>query len=89
MSKVKKGFFQTTTATESFLSQTTTAENTQHWGIKDYSTYSCSSLLHGVDLTKQENVILLSKVSVLSPIHPRLLGRGRFKPCFEPGYFLL
>ena len=26
---------------------------------------------------------------ICSPIHPRLLGRGRFKPCFEPGYFLL
>ena len=26
---------------------------------------------------------------ICSPIHPRLLRRGRFKPCFEPGYFLL
>ena len=26
---------------------------------------------------------------ICSPIHPRLLGQGRFKPCFEPGYFLL
>ena len=25
----------------------------------------------------------------LLPIHPRLLGKGRFKPCFKPGYFLL
>ena len=25
----------------------------------------------------------------LLPIHPRLLGPGKFKPCFSPSYFLL
>ena len=24
-----------------------------------------------------------------SPIHPRLIRQGRFKPCLLPGYFLL
>ena len=26
---------------------------------------------------------------ICSPIHPRLLGQCRFKPCLRPGYFLL
>ena len=26
---------------------------------------------------------------ICTPIHPRLLGQGRFQPCLMPGYFLL
>ena len=39
--------------------------------------------------TTAEHKIKYTMGSICSPIHPWLLGQGWFKPCFEPGYFLL